>query len=752
MEKNEDTKYLVIVESPAKAKTIERYLGKDYKVIASKGHVRDLPAKKFGVDIENNFEPQFEIMEGKDSVIKEIKKLSKNKKILLAADMDREGEAIAWHLSEILKLKKKEKNRIIFSEITKNSILESIKNPKEIDLKKVDTQIARRLLDRIVGYKVSPLLWKILKNYTMSAGRVQSAALKILVDRERKINKFKPKKYFKIFLLKDELKIPLIKIDGKKFKAETIDESKKDEIINDLKNTEYSVNDVTKRTVQHSRPMPFITSTLQQAAVNIYNWPSKKTMQVAQILYEGVDTTDGHLAFITYMRTDSTRISEFAQENAEKYIKSVYGEKYWSKYFYKEKKTKVQDAHEAIRPTNIDLNPEKASKLIKGDNLKLYTMIWNRFMASQSSNSSYEEIKYSINDNSGKYTFEINKMKKVFDGFEIFWKSGETEKDFNLNEKGKIKDCKLTNEEAETKPPARFTEASIVKELESKEIGRPSTYSTIISTLINRKYVKRIEKNTLRPTITGFVVTDFLEKSFPEVVDAKFTANMEESLDKIEEGDLTSKTLLNDFYSDFSKLLSENDKKIKEKEITLSYKSEIKCSECGGEMELKYGRFGMYLACDKCNKTLKVPLDTFGITTKDKIVFEEDLEKYASPESSETGEKCPECGSPLLLKKGRFGEFIACSNYPACKYTKSIPARGLCPKCGSEVGKLVSKKGKQYFKCTNKNCGEMFWKEPSNFKNPNNGNHLFYTIKNKNEKLYDETTKEYFNPEEFEKS
>lgn len=747
-------KYVVIVESPAKAKTIERYLGKDYEVIASKGHVRDLPKKSFGVKIENNFEPEFEIMPGKTKVINDIKKKVKNKKVLLASDMDREGEAIAWHLAHILKLDEKENNRIIFTEITKNTINKSINEPKKIDLNKVDAQLARRILDRVVGYKVSPLVWKILKNYKTSAGRVQSAALKVMIDREREIFKFTPKEFFKIFLDYKNQKIPLVRENGKKIKQENINKEKKEEIISYLKEKNILLNEINSKENKRKPPIPFITSTLQQAAINYLGWTSKKTMQIAQKLYEGIDTPEGQIAFITYMRTDSTRISEEAQKNAKQYLKENYGEEYSGKYIQKKSKQKTQDAHEAIRPTNIFIDENKSKKLLKGDYFKLYKLIWNRFMASQATSSIYDETKYIISDEDKKYDFEITSKKRIFDGFEKFWSYGNSEVEFEMKEDEKIDKKHLKTEQKETTPPARFSEATLVKELELNGVGRPSTYSTIITTLIDRKYINKYETKYLRPTVAGFIVNDFIEKNFPEIADIKFTARMEKDLDEIEEGENTSKKVLEEFYSDFKNFLENAEKNIKENNLNIRYISDVKCPTHDKPMKLNFGRYGFYLSCEEknCKETQKIPFYAYGITINNNLYISDFLKNYKENNNVEIGEKCPKCGSELVLKKGRFGEFIACSNYPDCKFTKSVPARGKCPICGSEVGKMKSKKGKIYFKCTNKECGEMFWNEPSDFIDPETGDPLFYYYKQKEEKLYNPKTKTFYDEEELEEN
>lgn len=748
---NGNIKYVVIVESPSKAKTIEKYLGKEYKVIASKGHVRDLPEKEFGVDIENNFEPEFQIIPNKEKVIKDIQKETKDKKVLLASDMDREGEAIAWHIAQLLDLDPKEKNRIVFSEITKNAILNSVENPRSLDLNKVDAQIARRILDRIVGYKISPLVWEALKNYNTSAGRVQSAALKLIIDRERKIFTFKPKKYFKIFLDHKGLIIPLTKENGKTLKPESVNEKKKNEIFEYLKDKKLKVTAIEENETFKSPPYPFITSTMQQSAVSTFGWSSSKVMKIAQDLYEGIETPEGRTAFITYMRTDSTRISEVAKRSASEYLEKKFGKQYVGNYVNKGKKSNVQDAHEAIRPTDVAIDPEKAKKLISGDHLKLYTLIWNRFMASQSAPAKYQEKKYIIEDETLKYSFEITSKKCLFDGFEKFWKSSNGENYFELDTNEEITFEELKCEEKETNPPNRYTEATLIKELEAKKIGRPSTYATIILTLLDRKYVVKIDKNSLRPTTTGFVVTDFLEKFFPDIVDVKFTARMEKDLDQIEEGKNNSKKVLEDFYIEFEKFLERATKEIKNGELELNYESDVPCKKCEKMMKLNFGRFGLYLSCEECKETLKIPLESFGVTINNKLYIKEFLETSlkVNGENNKIGEKCPMCDGDLILKNGRYGEFIACSNYPKCTFTKNVTARGNCPNCGGVIEKLRSKKGRIYYKCTS--CGEMYWDEPSEYKCPQCESTLFYKVNKGKEKLYCEKDKKYFELEKLKK-
>lgn len=743
-----EQKYLVIVESPAKAKTIERYLGKNYEVVASKGHVRDLPKKKFGVSIEKGFSPEFEIMEGKQNVIDEIKKLSKGKNIFLASDMDREGEAIAWHLSQILDLPKDEPNRIIFSEITETAIKNAINTPQKIDTVKVDAQLARRVLDRVVGYKLSPLIWKIIRSNNSSAGRVQSAALKIISEKEREIFQFIPKDFFKILLLYNDYKIIITKENNKKLKMESINEAKRDEIFVYLKNKQFFVKEVKNKQLKRNPPEPFITSTLQQTAISMLGWTSKRTMQVAQQLYEGVDTENGHIAFITYMRTDSTRISDIAAKAAKDYILSNYGQEYCGNYKMKNPKNKTQDAHEAIRPTDIQMNLSQAKTLIKGDLLKLYNLVWSRFMASQSTSSSYTEKVYCITDETEKYTFEISSKKLNFDGYEIFYKSGETEKEVIIPQSGNISPVSLKSEAEQTKPPSRYTEASMVKEMETLGIGRPSTYATVLSTLYERKYVVKGEKSVLIPTISGFLVNDFLNKNFPNIVDASFTANMENELDRIETGELGYCDLMENFYSSFKINLSETEHNIVKEQSELSYQSNVKCKNCEENMVLAFGRYGIYLKCLKCKETKKVSFDCLAVTMGNKVFFNSDFSDASAVQEEKNFGKCPKCGSDLVLKKGRYGDFIACSNYPTCKFTKNIPVRGHCPKCGSEVIKLRSKKGKIFYACTNEQCKELFWYEPSDYICPECGSKLFYSYKNKSEKLFCLKDKTYYDEKE----
>ncbi|MFO7880990.1 MAG: type I DNA topoisomerase [Kosmotogaceae bacterium] len=717
------TKKLVIVESPAKAKTISRYLGKDYEVASSKGHVRDLPDSKFGVDLKS-FEPTYEIVKNKKKVVKDLKSKAKDKDVLLASDMDREGEAIAWHLSELLKLPKDEKNRIIFNEITKNAIINAIKDPQKIDNNKVEAQVARRILDRIVGYKLSPLLWKVIKG-GLSAGRVQSVALKMIVELEKKIFHFKPHTYYKIFMKYAEEKIPLYKLNGKRFGKKSITTAKeKDELLKKLKAQEYYISDVKKSKSRRKAPNPFITSTLQQSSINELGWSASKTMRVAQQLYEGIETPEGNIAFITYMRTDSIRISDVAKNSAKKYIEENYGKEYiGTKKERKQKGKKIQDAHESIRPTYVDRSPKEVKKrnLIKGDHFRLYKLIWDRFIASQMTDAIYDITKVQIANKEKNYIFLHTFEKQVFPGHEIISKKDKTSESKKLEAK---KDKKITpdgflGEETQTKPSARYSEATLVKNLEKKGIGRPSTYATIISTLLTRNYVIKTGRE-LRPTLLGSVVSDFLIKEFPDIIDEDFTAKLEAELDEIENANLHWKESISNFYNSFSKDLNEVQDSMKKGKIKLEYSTDVKC-KCDGNFKLIFGRYGGYLKCEECEEKKSIDMNIFAPIDNHTVVLHDVLKEHE--EDSKLDEKCPKCGAPLVKKRGRYGEFIACSAYPKCKYTRNVRAEGKCPECGGIVEKMRSKKGKTYFKCIS--CGKMYWNEPSNEKCPQCGETLF---------------------------
>ena len=714
---------LVIVESPAKAKTIGRYLGKNYEVAASKGHVRDLPESNLGLNPEN-FEPTYEVLKGKEKVVQELKKKSKGKKVFLASDLDREGEAIAWHISELLGLPRDEKNRIVFNEITESAIKSAILSPRNIDMSKVEAQVARRVLDRIVGYKISPLLWRTMTK-GLSAGRVQSVALKLMVELEKKIAVFVPHRFFKIFAKTAEDRFALSQIEGKKFNNKSVTtEEKRDEIIEELSKSVLRVKDVKKRTSKRSAPMPFITSTLQQSAIGELGWSASKTMKVAQQLYEGIETDQGQIAFITYMRTDSTRISSQARDKAVEIISNSFGSEYVGPVRSGGKGKKIQDAHEAIRPTYPENDPEMAKKLLSGDNLRLYALIWNRFIASQMASAEYAVTDVELADESGKYILSLTGERKLFDGFErIISRSSKSEIGHDYKKGELVKPSKLEWEEDTTKPPSRFSEASLVKELEKRGIGRPSTYATIISTLLDRKYVLR-QSRELRPTLLGSIVNEFLNEYFPDVVNTNFTANMEEELDGVENGSKKWRDVVHDFYEGFRIDLDQIDKKIKKGELRIEFETDRECS-CGGAFKVVFGRYGGYLKCQSCDKNESVDMTSFTCVIDGKVLL-----KDVAPNQKlevEIDESCPECGSNLVKRKGRYGEFIACSAYPKCKYTRNVRIDAHCPKCGGVVEKLRSKKGKNYYKCSS--CGEMFWNEPTEEKCEICGSNLFLKVK-----------------------
>ncbi len=643
---NSNVSKVIIVESPAKAKTIENILGKEYKVISSKGHIRDLPQRDFGVDLKS-LDVVFEIIPGKEGVVEQIKNTVKGKEVLLASDPDREGEAIAWHLATILNINGK--NRITFSEITPKAIQEAVKSPREIDMKKVNAQLARRVLDRIVGYKISPLLWKIIKD-AKSAGRVQSAALKILCERERERIKFVPQKYYKVWIEIAGLKANLTKIGNKKLKPTDITKEIADDVLKNVK----SVNliDIDVKEVKKNPPLPFITSTLQQDASSKLGFPVAKTMKIAQELYEGIDTPEGHIAFITYMRTDSTRISDEAKEAAKELISKKFGEDYLGDEIRKtskeKSKAKVQDAHECIRPVNVNLLPEEAQKLLDKDHYRLYELIWKRFIASQMSSAIYKQ--YSYDFKSGDYIFEASIRERIFDGFEsVYTTDNEISEEHKELKIGESYDVLPKTAEAETTPPDRYSEASLVKILESEGIGRPSTYATIIQTLLNRKYIIRNRK-TLIPTVLGFVVNDYLEKKFPDIVDKGFTAEMEKQLDEIENGTAQWKDVIKNFMKEFGRDLENAGKEF----FTINFETNKICETCKEPYHLRVGKYGLYLNCQKCNTNKSVKIDELGVLLEGKMYFIEEKDEKTEDESDTTQDEANEKKSGYSSKKNYY--------------------------------------------------------------------------------------------------
>lgn len=671
---------LIIVESPSKAKVISKYLGSKYKVLASVGHVRDLPKSRLAVDTNNNFEPEYINIRGKAEKIKELKKEAAiSTKVLLATDPDREGEAISWHLAHLLDIDPATECRVMFNEINKETVQAAIKEPHPIDLDLVDSQQARRVLDRLVGYQISPLLWKKVSR-GLSGGRVQSAALKLICDRENEINAFIPEEYWKISAdFGDEFVADLSKINNKKAEVKTAEQA--DAIESDLSSGEYTVTDVKEGTRATKPYAPFTTSSMQQDASIKLGFQTKKTMQVAQQLYEGINVKGaGARGLITYLRTDSVRISDQARAAAKTYIQNNYGESYVGNNFFANKNKAMQDAHEAIRPSDVNLVPDDIKDSLTPDQYKLYKLIWDRFVASQMAAADYDTVAVIINN--GKYEFKANGSRMTFDGWKKVYKTQAAEKEpkiphLDIGQKLDIE--KLLKEQKFTQPPQRFTEASLVKEMEEKNIGRPSTYASIISVLIARRYVKR-DKKALVPTKLGFDVIGILQVYFADIVDVAFTGEMEDNLDNIELGQTPWQNVIADFYKGFSEELKVADQEVEriEKEVVMS--DEV-CEICGKPMAIKEGRFGRFLACSgypECKNT--------------------------RPIVKTTGIKCPTCGKDIVEKKSRRGRiFYGCSGYPACTVSFwDKPTGEFCPKCGSMI---VEGKGKtKQKKCSNQEC------------------------------------------------
>lgn len=723
-------KTLVIVESPAKASTIKNYLGSGYKVVASKGHLRDLPKSTFGIDIENNYEPRYINIRGKGPLINELKKEAKSAQVVyLATDPDREGEAISWHLAQLLNLDIDKPNRVTFNEITKNAVRTAIASPQLINMDKVNSQQARRIVDRIVGYKLSPLLWKKVRN-GLSAGRVQSVATKMIVEREEEINAFVKEEYWTIdaqFLSAAQKPFKAYFYGDRNGKIGLANKEATDEILSALENARFHVDHIKKSKKTKNPPAPFITSQLQQDAYRRLNFQSSRTMRIAQELYEGVVIGNkGEQGLITYMRTDSTRISEEAQVAAKAFIEENYGENYYpaTPNEYKSKK-KVQDAHEAIRPSDVTLRPDDIKQFLSAEQYKLYKLIWERFIASQMASALYDTLSVDIVSETDKeYIFRASGDTLKFAGFTVIYKESTETEEAKPEKTSKIPTLSegegVTVQEFEpsqnfTQPPQRYTEATLIKAMEEKGIGRPSTYSPTLSTIISRGYAERDGKS-LKPKPLGTVTTDIMRENFAPIVDYKFTANMEDDLDDIENGEKNYKKIIDDFYGEFNELLTKAEATLQKEEIELpAEKLDAKCEKCGGDMVVKRGRFGKFAACanyPQCRNTK--PLDKAG-----KIVSKEE------PKVVE-GMKCPECGADVLLRNGAYGEYYACSKYPECKYTKQIQKKiGIkCPKCG---GDIVEKRGKKriFYGCDNyPNCDFSVWNMPTNKNCPQCGQML----------------------------
>lgn len=683
---------LVIVESPAKAKTIKKYLGKNYEVIASMGHVRDLPKSRLSVDIKKNFTPKYEIIKGKEKLVDELKSLAeKSDNIYLATDPDREGEAISWHLAYILGLPLDDNNRVEFNEITKNGVTKGMANPRSINIDLVNAQQARRILDRLVGYKLSPFISQKIRR-GLSAGRVQSVAVRIIVDREEEIRKFKPEEYWTIdakFIPKGSRKsfsASLYSDANGKIKIENQEQAEK--IEQDLADAEYMITKVKHGTRRKSPAPPFITSTLQQEASRKLGFQSRRTMKVAQELYEGVDIEGmGATGLITYMRTDSLRISDVAKEEAAQYILNRFGENYLpSKPRVFKTKNNAQDGHEAIRPSMPSLAPEDVKASLTSDQFKLYNLIWNRFMASQMADCIQKTTQAEIS--AKEYIFKASGYYVDFEGFTTLYvesKDTEEEKSTQLPplEKDMPVKCKeLKKNQHFTQPPARYTEASLIKALEEYGIGRPSTYAATITTITSREYVKR-EAKTLYPTELGEVMTNLMKERFPKIVNYKFTAQMEENLDEVEHGKEEWVQLLDEFYSDFDKTLKKAKEDMEGVKLQLKEdQTDIICDKCGRQMVVKVGRYGKFIACPgypECKNVLKF------------------VEK--------TGVNCPKCNGEVIVKHTKSKRiFYGCSNYPDCDFVSwNEPVNERCPQCGGILFKKKGKKPKLY--CAAEGCG-----------------------------------------------
>lgn len=708
-------KGLVVVESPAKAKTLKKYLGKNFDVKASVGHVMDLPKSSLGVDPEKDFEPVYEMIKGKQKVVEELAKAAlKADKVYLAADPDREGEAIAWHVAQVLKLPKNKIHRVLFHEITKPAVLKAIENPIELNKDRYESQQARRILDRLVGYKISPILWTKVRR-GLSAGRVQSVAVKMIADREREIQAFIPQPYWtvtaKLFGSEKEFVARLVKADDKKIDRLTIDKEEwAKEIVADSISASWKIVSVGQKSRKRNPYPPFITSTLQQEASKRLYFSAKKTMTLAQQLYEGIDLgADGAQGLITYMRTDSTRLSDEAIRDARALVEKILGSEYLPKtpVEYRNKKN-AQDAHEAIRPTSCKFTPEKIKQFLDADQYKLYELIWKRYLASQMEPAVFDQTTVDIEavaKNSKIYGYRCTGSVLRFDGFLVLWQDDENGGDEtqslpDLKETTPVKCNGVLEEKHMTQPPPRFSESSLIKELEEKGIGRPSTYASILSTIQDRKYAEKKE-NRFYPTELGTLINDLLVENFPSIVDEKFTAHMEEELDQIEEGKLNWVATLKEFYSPFEATLKNAQEKMRnvKREET---PTDIKCPKCDKNLVLKWGKNGKFAACQgypDCRFTSEFVQENGTISL------------VAQPT---TDEKCVTCGEPMQVKSGRFGRFLACSAYPKCKTTKPITTGIKCPDC--KEGELSQKKtrfGKIFYSCTKyPNCKYAIWDKP----------------------------------------
>jgi len=732
------SKPLVIVESPAKVKTLKKYLGKGYNIAATVGHIMDLPSKEIGIDIENGFKPKYTNIPGKKKVISSLKKAAADASdIYLAPDPDREGEAIAWHAAETLKKKGRRFHRVLFHELTKNAVIAAVNSPEKLNRHKYEAQRARRMLDRLVGYQISPLLWRKVKG-GLSAGRVQSVSVRIVCERERAIHAFVPEEYWSVTVFLEAESPPsftakLVRKKNKKLKIP--DRKTSSAILDELSGEKYIVEKVVKKTVKRNPLPPFITSKLQQEAIRRLRFTAKKTMAVAQQLYEGIDLGPGDPeGLITYMRTDSTRISAEAANEALSFIREKFGEEYSLKKprFFKNRK-KSQDAHEAVRPTSVFNSPEKIASALTKDQFSLYSLIWKRFVASQMSLALIDKVSVAIK--AGPYTFSVGGSAVRFPGFMALYISSDAEKENEkkalpeLSEGMTLKFEKIEPKQHFTAPPPRFSEASLVKELEENGIGRPSTYAAILSTIRTKGYVDLV-KSYFRPNELGFIVNDLLVENFPDVLNVDFTARMEDSLDKVEASEANAPDILARFYEPFRKRLesaAEDMLNIK----GVGFPTDMKCPECGETLHLKVSRYGPYLACNaypECSYTSDYDRNEKG-----------EIKPIESSVGKTVEQACSKCGSSMIVKRGKYGEFLACSGYPECRSTLSINVGfngrtiGIkCPEkdCGGDVVERKSKRGKLFYGCGKfPECKFATWDKPADEKCPQCGS-LYLLEKN----------------------
>ena len=702
---------LVVVESPAKAKTIGKYLGKGYTVKATVGHIRDLPERELGVDIEAGFKPKFVTVKGKQKAIQELKKAAKEvSQVLIATDPDREGEAIAWHVRQQLGADRV--RRVLFHEITKDAIQRAITNTIKIDEKKVEAQLARRILDRLVGFKVSPLLWKALKT-GLSAGRVQTVALRLIVEREQEIAKFVAQEYWSVTAHCEKdgqaFDAELHKLDGKKPEIHT--EAEAQAVVAAVRDLAFVVTDVKRKERRKRPPAPFTTSTLQQEAAKRLGFSSKRTMRVAQDLYEGVEIADeGAVGLITYMRTDSTRVASSAVDAARGWVKGQFGQKYLPDkpvLYGASQNPQAQDAHEAIRPTEVERTPESVRRDLTPDQLRLYQLVWQRFVASQMAPIVYDTT--SVDFDLGRWLFRATGSVILFDGYHRLYHEareqgeGRTLEDLTplpaLAVGDRVALLGILPEQHFTEPPPRYSEASLVKELERLGIGRPSTYSAISSTLVARHYVS-LEDKRFHPTELGTTVERMLIPRFPDIFNVEFTSEMESELDRIEEGELSRVEVLDDFWKPFAKALSKaRPEEMISEAHNLEGLADQRCPRCGSPVVAKAGRFGPYIACTKQNDP--------------ECKYTKSLRKPRAPDRP-TDQLCPKCGAPLVIKTGRYGEFLACTRYPKCDHTQPVPLGVKCPKCGvGDLAERRSKRGRSFFGCSRyPECDFTVWNRP----------------------------------------